>query len=162
MHRDLEHPREPIALPGEEREVVVAELEVGRIQVAEVLQRVVEAEAPSAVRRGEPARVDAEAAEDAVGPLQVEAVGLRVAIDVVEMAVRLGVVLPQVPQDRRVVGIGMGADEVRAAVGQRRPRLGEGEVVVGQRLVQVGPEAERRAIRIRERRQPDPDAARPR
>ena len=57
------------------------------------------------------------------------------------------------------MGIGVGADEMRAAVGQRAPGRGEAEVVLGQRLVEVGPEAERRAIGIRERSQPDPDAA---
>ncbi len=94
-----------------------------------------------------------------MGPLQVEAIGLRVAVDVVEVAVRLSVVLPQVPQDRGVVRISVGAHEVGAAIGQRCPGLGEAEVVVGPRLIQVGAEAERRAIRIRERRQADPDPA---
>ena len=111
------------------------------------------------MRRGEPRRLEARAAEDPVGALQVEAVGLRVAIDVVEVPVRLGVVVLQVAQDRRMLGVGVGADEMRAAIGQRGPGRGEAEVVVGERLVEVGPEAERRAIGVRERRQPDPDAA---
>ena len=96
-----------------------------------------------------------------MGPLQVDAIGLRVAVDVVEMAVRLRVVVPQVPQDRRMMGIGVGADEMRAAIGQRRAGRGEAEVIVGDGLVEVGAEAEGRAIGIRERRQADPDAARP-
>ena len=98
MHRDLEHPREPVAFPGKEREVVVAELEVGRVQVAEVFQGVVEADAPPAVRRGEAASARCRSsgrmrwARSRLTPI-----GLRVAVDVVEVPVRLGVVVPSGP-----------------------------------------------------------------
>ena len=81
---------------GIEREVVVAELEVGRIEVAEVFELVVEARAPSAVRAGEAHRLESRAAEDPVGPLQVDPIGLGLAVDVMEMPVRLRVVVPQV------------------------------------------------------------------
>ena len=70
MDRHLEDAGEPVALPGEEREVVVAELEVGRVLVAERLEGVVEARVPAAVRRGEarPARSPARGAPGRPAP----------------------------------------------------------------------------------------------
>ena len=89
---------------------------------------------------------------------QVDPIGLRLAIDVMEMPVRLGVVPPQVGKDRRMMGIGVGADEMSAASVQRRSCRGEAVVIFGHRLVEVGPEAEGRTIRVRKGGQPDPDA----
>ncbi len=160
VDRDLQDPRVLVPLPGIEGQVVVAELEVGRVEVAEIFQGVVEVGAPSAMGPGESARLEAEAPQDAVRAFQVEPVGLGLAVDVVEMPVRLGVVVPQVLEDRGMMGVGVGADEMRAAVGQGFPGGGETVVVLGHGLVQVGPKAEGRAIGIREGRQPDPHAAR--
>ena len=50
------------------------------------------------------------------------------------------------------MGIGVGADEMRAAVGQGSPGRGEAMVILGHGLVEVGAEAESRAIGIRETR----------
>ena len=111
MDRDLKDPREPVPFPGIERKVVVAELEVGRIEIAEVFELVVQAAAPAAVRGRERHRLEARAPEDPVGAFQVDPIGFGLAIDVMEMPVRLRVVLPQVGEDRRMMGIGMRADE---------------------------------------------------
>ena len=64
---------------------------------------------------------------------------------------RLRVVPPQVAQDLGVVLVGVGADEVGAAVGQQVAGQGEPVVILGDRLVEVDPEVEGRAIRVRER-----------
>ena len=58
VDRDLEDPRESVPFPGIERKVVVADLELGRIEIAEVFELVVQAAAPAAVRsrRSPPAR----------------------------------------------------------------------------------------------------------
>ena len=46
-----------------------------------------------------------------MGAFQVDPIGLGIAIDVMEMPVRLRIVLPQVGEDRRMMGIGVRADE---------------------------------------------------
>ena len=66
-----------------------------------------------------------------MGTLQIDPVGLRLAIDVMEMPVRLRVVIPQVAEDRRMMGVSMCADEMGAAVGQGFPGSGEAVVVLG-------------------------------
>ena len=49
MDGNLKHARKSVPFPGIEWKVVVAELEVGGIEVAEVFERIVEAGGPSAV-----------------------------------------------------------------------------------------------------------------
>ena len=107
MDRDLEDVREPVAAPGEERQVVVAELEVGRVEIAELFEDRVEPGVPAPVRRGEADRLEPRLGEDLVGPLQVPAVRLGVAVDDVVMAVRLGVEPEQVVEHRRVLAVGV-------------------------------------------------------
>ena len=77
-----------------------------------------------------------------MGAFQVDPIGLGLAIDVMKMPVRLRVVLPQIGEDRRVMGIGIGAQKVRAASVQRRTGRGEAVVIFGTGLVEVGTEAE--------------------
>ena len=59
VNRDLKDPRESIPFPGIKRKVVVAELKLGRIEIAEVFELVVQARAASgrAGPRRPPARI---------------------------------------------------------------------------------------------------------
>ena len=55
-----------------------------------------------------------------MGAFQIDPIGLRIAIDVMEMPVRLRVVLPQVGEDRRMMGIGVCAEKMRATPVERQ------------------------------------------
>ncbi len=81
----------------------MAELKLRRIKIAEVFELVVQPAAPEAVRGREGYRLEARTPEDAVGAFQIGLVGLRIAIDMMKMPVRLRVVLPQVGEDRRMI-----------------------------------------------------------
>ena len=70
--------------------------------------------------------------------------------------------LAQIREHVGSVPVGVGADEMRGRVVDRCPGPGEGEVVVGDRLVEVDAEVERRPKRERIGRDPRPDPARPR
>ena len=96
-----------------------------------------------------------------MGTIHVHPVGLGLAVDVMEMPVRLRVVRPQVAQDAGMIGIGVRADKMRGTVRQGSPGDGEAMVVLGLGLVEVGAEAESRAIRVGKRGQADPQASRP-
>ena len=76
VDRHLEDVREPVVAPGEERQVVVAELEVGRVKIAQLLQNRVEPGVPAAVGRGEADRLEPRRREDLVGAEQVPPVRL--------------------------------------------------------------------------------------
>ena len=136
----------------------MAKLKFGRIEIAQVFELVVQARAPAAVRGREADRLESRAPENPMGTLQVDAIGLGLAINVMEMPVRLRVVPPQVGEDRRMVGISIRAHKVSATPVQRSTGRGEAVVVFRHGLVEVGTKAEGRAIRIRKGGQPDPDA----
>ena len=67
MDRDLEHPGKPVPFPGIKRQVVVTELEIGGIEVAKVLELIVQARPPAAVRAGKPHRIETQAPQQPVG-----------------------------------------------------------------------------------------------
>ena len=101
MDGELQDLGEAIAFPGEERKVVVAELEVRREEVAKPFQGVVEPGIPAPVRCGEARRLEPGVAQDAIGAFEVAVVGFGVAVDIVKMAVRLRVMTPQVDRELR-------------------------------------------------------------
>src|SRR5271170_7049871 len=93
-----------------------------------------------------------------MGTFQVLSIGRGLAIDMMEMPVRLRVMSPQIGENRRMMSIGMGAEEVGATIVQRSTSRREAVIIVRPRFVEVGTKAKGRAIRVRKRRQPDPNA----
>src|SRR5208337_2044658 len=146
----------PIAFPREEGEVVVVELEIRRVFVAKPLDGVVQAGVPAPMWCGEACRREARVAKHAIRTFQIAKVGLGIAINVVKMTVRLGVVAAQVAQHLAFVLVGMSADEMSAAICQQVPGQGEPVVIVGDRLIEIDPEVEGGTKRVGERGQPDP------
>src|SRR5208337_276596 len=99
VHRKLQNPGEPIAFPREEGKVVVIELKIRRVFVAERLDGVIQAGVPAPMGRGEACRREARVAKHPIRTFQVAKISLGIAINVVKMTVRLGVVAAQVAQN---------------------------------------------------------------
>ena len=158
MNRDLQDGGEAVSHPGEKGHVVKAEMKVGRVEVSQAFEDAVESFIPAPGGSGEPVGVDSRSGERFVGPSQISLVGSLIPVDEVEVAVRLGVELPEFGHDRRIAGIGVGADEVGRAVVQRPTSASEAGVVVGAGLVEIDTKVEGRSIGMREGRQPGPDS----
>src|SRR5208283_5529243 len=96
VNGQLKDAREAMALPRVEGKIVVAELEIRRVIVAERFDGIIEPGIPPPVRRGKADRLNSGSAENPMGALEIAVVRLRIAVDIMEMAVRMGVVATEV------------------------------------------------------------------
>src|SRR5208283_1912919 len=76
VHRKLQDPGEPIAFPREEGKVVVVELKIRRVFVAERLDGVIQAGVPAPMGRGEACRREARVAKHPIRTFQVAKISL--------------------------------------------------------------------------------------